>query len=304
MPAQLIPSNTIPSNIRLLEHVNLTQPDQRLATLFYVVGLGLTRDPYMMVELDNLWINIGRTQVHLPTRAAQRLAGRIHLVLPDLALVERSLMVVAPRLAGNDFAFSRRGPVLEVSCPWGNRFVCTEALADQGPRLGITALEVDVAAGSAAGIARFYAEVLGAPTRLESSSEGSQADAVAVVTVVEMGGLLPVPGRDDVVISQQLRFVETTRSLPAHDGHHVQIYLADAAGAYERCQALGLVTRQASPTDWRFVRIVDPADGRVLHELEHEIRDLAHPLFARPLVNRNPAQRLAGYRPGADALMC
>ena len=49
MPAQLIPSNTIPSNIRLLEHVNLTQPDQRLATLFYVVGLGLTRDPYMMV---------------------------------------------------------------------------------------------------------------------------------------------------------------------------------------------------------------------------------------------------------------
>jgi hypothetical protein len=191
--------------------------------------------------------------------------------------------------------------VLEVSCPWGNRFVCAEAREGRGPRLGISTLEIDVAPGSAAGIARFYAEVLGAPTRLEVSSEGSRA---AVSAVVEMGGLLPVPGQDDVAISQQLCFVETTRSLPAYDGHHVQIYLADAAGPYERCQALGLVTRQASRTDWRFVRIVDPVDGRVLHELEHEIRDLAHPLFARPLVNRNPAQRLAGYRPGSDALIC
>ena len=28
------------------EHVNVFVPDQRLATLFYVSGLGLTRDPY------------------------------------------------------------------------------------------------------------------------------------------------------------------------------------------------------------------------------------------------------------------
>jgi hypothetical protein len=28
-----------------LEHVNVQVPDQRLATLFYVAGLGLTRDP-------------------------------------------------------------------------------------------------------------------------------------------------------------------------------------------------------------------------------------------------------------------
>ena len=28
-----------------LEHVNVQVPDQRLAALFYVAGLGLTRDP-------------------------------------------------------------------------------------------------------------------------------------------------------------------------------------------------------------------------------------------------------------------
>ena len=32
-------------NIVLLEHVNVQIPDQALATLFYVMGLGLTRDP-------------------------------------------------------------------------------------------------------------------------------------------------------------------------------------------------------------------------------------------------------------------
>ena len=33
-----------------LEHVNVQVPDQRLATFFYVTGLGLTRDPYLMVS--------------------------------------------------------------------------------------------------------------------------------------------------------------------------------------------------------------------------------------------------------------
>ena len=32
-------------NIVGLEHVNLLVPDQGLATLFYISGLGLTRDP-------------------------------------------------------------------------------------------------------------------------------------------------------------------------------------------------------------------------------------------------------------------
>lgn len=287
----------ISSNIRLLEHLNLTQPDQRLATLFYVAGLGLTRDPYMMVELDNMWVNIGRTQMHLPTRAAQRLPGRIHLVLPDLALAERSLEAVAPRLAGTEFGLSRRGEVLDVSCPWGNRFVCAQASDGPGQRLGLTGLDIDVGPGHAAGVARFYTDVLGAPARVETT-----ADGVSPMAVVDVGGVLPVPGQVGVPVHQQLRFVETTRPLPAYDGHHVQIYLTDATGPYERCSALGLITRQASRTDWRFVSIVDPADGRVLHRLEHEIRDLAHPLFARPLVNRNPAQRLAAYLPGADAL--
>src|SRR6185295_18852810 len=67
------------SNIVHLEHVNVTQPDQRLATLFYVAGLGGTRDPYIMVGPNNMWVNLGRSQMHLPSRDPQRLRGTIGL---------------------------------------------------------------------------------------------------------------------------------------------------------------------------------------------------------------------------------
>lgn len=54
-------------NITGLEHVNLQIPDQAQGTLFYISGLGLTRDPYMNTGLANMWINVGKSQFHLPT---------------------------------------------------------------------------------------------------------------------------------------------------------------------------------------------------------------------------------------------
>ena len=50
-------------NIVGLEHVNLLVPDQGLATLFYISGLGLTRDPYLMTSVDNMWVNVGQQPV-------------------------------------------------------------------------------------------------------------------------------------------------------------------------------------------------------------------------------------------------
>ena len=34
--------------------------------------------------------------------------------------------------------------------------------------------------------------------------------------------------------------------------------------------------------------------------LEHEVRSMRHPLYARPLVNRNPAQTNRDYMPDHD----
>ena len=62
-------------NLVAMDHLNLTVDDQSQATLFYITGLGLTRDPYMSVGLENMWVNAGRQQFHLPTRSTA-LTGR------------------------------------------------------------------------------------------------------------------------------------------------------------------------------------------------------------------------------------
>jgi len=69
-------------NIVALEHVNVTIPDQVTATNFWITGMGFTRDPYLMVGTDNMWVNIGQQQFHLPTNQAQVLRGTVDLVVP------------------------------------------------------------------------------------------------------------------------------------------------------------------------------------------------------------------------------
>src|SRR5918912_499363 len=86
-------------NIVSLEHVNTRIPDQSLATLFYIIGLGFTRDPYMNVGLTNMWINIGDQQFHLPTGEPQVVRGHTGLVVPDLAALKERLAGVAPALS-------------------------------------------------------------------------------------------------------------------------------------------------------------------------------------------------------------
>jgi len=58
-------------NIVEFGHVNLRVPDQQLAIIFYVMGLGLTRDPYLVTGVDNAWMNVGTCQFHLPVGPAQ-----------------------------------------------------------------------------------------------------------------------------------------------------------------------------------------------------------------------------------------
>jgi catechol 2,3-dioxygenase-like lactoylglutathione lyase family enzyme len=272
------------SPLVLLEHVNLTQPDQQLATLFYVVGLGFTRDPFLMVGLDNMWVNIGRTQMHLPThRTPQRLRGRIGLTVPWLRDLPARLEPLRGLLAHTAFDVHDTGDTLEVRCPWGNRF--SVHAAPPGETLpGIAYVELEAPAGTAEGIARFYTELLGAPTRLLALGDGLQQVVVPMAS------------------GQSLRFVETRSGVPSYDGHHVQLYLDPPEDVHRRLGVRGLLRQDRGAQDWRFTELVDPADGRPLYQLEHEMRGCAHPLFGRRLVNRNPAQRQATYRPGEDEL--
>ena len=60
-------------------------------------------------------------------------------------------------------------------------------------------------------------------------------------------------------------------------------------------------TEESDQYQYRFKDIVDPDTGKHLYTIEHEVRSITHPLYARPLVNRNPVQTNRNYRPGYDA---
>ena len=87
-------------NVQLLEHVNVTVPDQSLAALFYVTGLGFTRDPYIDFGNLNMWVNLGDQQFHLPTSSAQVLRGEIGVIVQDLEALDKRLKFAAKGLSG------------------------------------------------------------------------------------------------------------------------------------------------------------------------------------------------------------
>ena len=81
----------------------------------------------------------------------------------------------------------------------------------------------------------------------------------------------------------------------------MQIYLADFSGPYSACSRAISSRSETDEHEYRFVDIVDLRDATVKFKLEHEIRSMRHPLFGRPLVNRNPAQTNRAYVRGQDA---
>jgi hypothetical protein len=249
-------------NIVSLEHVNVRIDDQSLATLFYIVGLGFTRDPYMNVGLTNMWINIGDQQFHLPTGQPQVLRGHTGLVVPDIAALKQRLAAVEPQLSGTKFAWSDKGDYVEARSPWGNLYRIYPADDSSAMQLGVPYVELTVPVGSASAIQRFYAEVFSAPGSLEGG-----------VASVEVG------------VGQTLRFRESD-SVADYDGHHIAVYIADFSGPYSWLSEHGLITEEIRNHQFRFQDIVDPDTGEVAFTLEHEVRSSRHPGFRRPLVNR------------------
>lgn len=261
------------ANIVEFGHVNLRVPDQQLAIVFYVMGLGLTRDPYLQTGVDNAWINVGRCQFHLPVGAPQVLRGVVHLVMADLAGLAARLASIAPRLRGSAFGFDAAGAShVDVTCPWGNRIRvhAPDAARFGAMRLGMPCVELFAAPGTAAGIARFYAAVLGARPHA-----GADAD----------GAFVRVP----IGLGESLLLREAAGELARYDGHHLQITVADFSGVHGRLLGRGLITEESDRSQYRFQDIVDPDSGARLLTLEHEVRSMRHPLYARALVNRDAA---------------
>lgn len=273
-------------NVVLLEHVNVEIPDQAQATLFYVVGLGFTRDPYLNVGLGNMWINVGEQQFHLPTGAQPQIVpGIIGLVVPDLDLLKKRLEAIAEALKGTHFSWDVERDFLSVTCPWGNRFRCHSSSVKFGDMaVGMPYVEFFTQPGSARGIAQFYQETLRAPTSVEPKNGVS-------IARVEIGQ------------SQWLLFTETLDEIRPYDGHHIAVYLANFSGPYAFFKKHNLITEDVSNHQFRFKDIVNIENGQLLFQLEHEVRSLRHKMYHRPFVNRDPTQTQRNYHRGRDGLI-
>ena len=190
------------------------------------------------------------------------------------------------RLSGTRFAFAERNDHIEATCPWGNRVRCYEPdHARFGPiSIGIPYVEFDVPVGTTQAIADFYGRIIDVPARF-SREDDDRATARVLV------------GRD-----QYLVFRETDRPLPEFDNHHVAIYLVNFSEPYRRLRERNLVSQEDNRYQYRFRDIVDLDSGRPLYTVEHEVRSVTHPMYLRPLINRNPMLTNQNYAPGYEEL--
>jgi hypothetical protein len=272
-------------NVVELGHVNVTVPDQSKAIAYYLMGLGLTRDPYLMAGLENMWVNVGRGQFHLPSRETpQVVRGTTALVMPDLEALLKRLDYAKKYLEGTKFSFKEAGDVVETTCPWGNKNrVHAPDPQRFGPlRVGMPYVELDVAAGTnLEGIARFYREILGGIAGVSKDERGAYAWANT--------------SADSKVI-----YRETKKKLPPYDGHHIQITLADFSGPHKKLVERGLITEESDQHQYRFVDIVDVDTNKPLAQIEHETRSMRHPMFNRSYINRNPDMNNRNFVPGYE----
>jgi catechol 2,3-dioxygenase-like lactoylglutathione lyase family enzyme len=250
-----------------LGHVNVHSPDQAISLKFYVDALGLTRDPEMFPGTTNMAINVGKNQFHLPTFQAQVLRGHVGLVFPDRARLLESLNAAKPDLADTKFAFSEDDGFIAVTSPTGNRIRGFEPGPQFGDMtLGMPYVQFDVARGTAAGISRFYSELVGVASEVARDGNGDFATVVL--------------GAD-----QRFIFRETDEPIPAFDGHHVQVSHTDLEGLRAKLKPRGLVFDEV-PNQFRFKDLIDLDSGEVLFEIDHEVRSTAHPQYKREHYNR------------------
>ena len=271
-------------NIQNMEHFNLTVPDQEMAALFYVSGLGFTRDPYMDFATFNMWVNAGEQQFHLPKSNAQKFRGTIGIVMPDLEDLKRRLTFVTRFMEGTEYAWEENEGCIDVTCPWGNAIRVHQSNGDSNMALGISYGDMEVPEGTSDGIVKFYNNVFQTPAVKVEDNTGTYAK-------VSMG------------YNQVFKFRETAEAIADYDGHHIAIYVTNFSAPHQALVERELITEESDQHQYRFQSIVDPDSGEQLTEIEHEVRSLHHPMRRRNLVNRNASQTFGNYRHGRDVFV-
>jgi len=207
----------------------------------------------------------------MPTGKPQVLRGLVGIVVPDRAALLQRLAAVKKPLAGTSFDVHEHDDYVEAISALGQSHPLPRARCTLRPHHARhTVCAVRRCARHAR---RIVNSITGCSTR-RAHRQGR--------------GRPSCGGR--VGPQQDLIFRESDRKPAAYDGHHIAIYVADFSGPHRRLLEKGLISEESDQHQYRFENITDTESGKVLFTVEHEVRSLRHPLYARPLVNRNPAQ--------------
>ena len=152
------------------------------------------------------------------------------MVVPNLDDLKRRLDFIDRPMQGSEFSREEKNDHIALSCPWGNDIRAYGP--GFGTSLGIPFAVLDVPPNTAEGICRFYHEVLETPAHVETNG-GTSAS-------VSMGG------------NQRLIFQETDADIPAYDGHHIAIYVANFSRPHAALAERGLVSEESYQHQYLF----------------------------------------------------
>lgn len=293
-------------NVLILDHLNINHEKgcHDLVKAFYFDFLKCAVDPRKAENLElgkkTLWANIGSNQFHLPEGKpeAQVFQGVVTLAYPKSfiqKLLEQVDSFYDSCLGSSKFKVKEvSSNELSVLDPWGTQFRLLGILNEDEVRdergkqpgaesEGIAMTDLTVYVNDKlnfAGIARFYEQVLGAPSHFNEN------DPYRVVIDVGPKQTLTFVGKADDINHAEL--VKTDNGIE-NFGAHISMYIADLQGAYIKANEFGVTyvntrfKRRAFNLDeaidqcmFRIIDIVDPenlSDGPIL-KLEHEIRSV------------------------------
>ena len=219
----------------------------------------------MFPGTNNMWVNVGKSQFHLPTGDPNVLRGHVGLVVPSLEELCERLGEAKKKLADTKFDCKQHNAYVEATCPWGNKFRLYEPDEERfgAINLGMGYVEFTVPEGTADGIARFYREIFYTPACVKENGEGRAAHVCA--------------GH-----KQELIFRETDQKIPEFDGHHLQVYAQEFSGPHDELEKRGLITEESDQYQYRWQDIVCLETGKHLFTIEHEVRSVHPPALQSP----------------------
>lgn len=257
-----------------MEHFNHQVQDQNTATIFFINGLGLTRDPYQRTDETNIGVNIGFQQLHLPLRGpTHHFDGVIGLVVPDLPVIEARLKRLedAKKFSGTPYRYNAvNNKTAYITSPYGTDFRLHQmGSIPFGKPLGIPYIEFMIPPGMAKKIVSFYQKIMDTPARVRKTKD-------AVMTEVVMGPY------------QHIRFIE--KELESYElfSFHIAIFVSHYDTIKQSLVDLGVDVYGDRTHTCFWNPIIDPETGDHLLNLQHEMRSVQHPDFMHPYTNRWP----------------